>query len=46
MMLKMVSILGQLYLVLGTVLLAKLKLYIEGKSEMFSFRILYLMRYQ
>ena len=46
MMLKMVSILGQLYLVLGTVLLAKLKLYIEGKSEMFSFRILYLMRCQ
>lgn len=45
-LLKAVPVLGQLYIILGTELLAKLKLYVEGKSEMFTFRIASLVRCQ
>lgn len=45
-LLKTVPVLGQLYIILGTELLAKLKLYVEGKSEMFTFRTACLVKCQ
>lgn len=45
-LLKTVPVLGQLYIILGTELLAKLKLYVEEKSEMFTFRTACLVKCQ
>lgn len=45
-LLRAVPIRGQPCIILGTVLLAKLKFSVEGKSEMFTFRIVYLVRCQ